>query len=162
MLEVNSRSVTVFDRLLSISSRRGSAFLALVDPDGIRPDKVADFARLCTDGDVDGFLVGGSLTFSGNLDEVICSIKQSSTLPVILFPGNASQISKSADAILFLSLLSSRNADFLVGEHVRAAPLVHRLSLEVVPTAYLLIESGTLTSVQFVTQSLPILVNAVS
>jgi putative glycerol-1-phosphate prenyltransferase len=146
----------VFDQLLSVSSQRGSAFLILLDPDAIRPDAVADLAALCTEGGADAFLVGGSLTFSGDLDEIVLSIKRSSTLPVILFPGNATQISENADAILFLSLLSSRNADFLIGEHVKAAPLVHRLSLEVVPTAYLLVESGTLTSVQFMTQSLPL------
>ncbi|KPJ59449.1 MAG: hypothetical protein AMJ46_11045 [Latescibacteria bacterium DG_63] len=155
-MDVVPKTRAVFDKLLSVSSQRGSAFLALVDPDAISPDEVADFAAACSEGGVDAFLVGGSITLSGNLDEIVRSIKRSSTLPVILFPGNASQISEHADAILFLSLLSSRNADFLIGEHVKAAPLLHRLSLEVVPTAYILIESGTLTSVQFITQSLPI------
>ncbi|UCF78959.1 MAG: geranylgeranylglyceryl/heptaprenylglyceryl phosphate synthase [Candidatus Eiseniibacteriota bacterium] len=155
-MKTTSRAQPVFERLLSVATRRGSAFLVLVDPDAVRPDAAADFAALCNEGGADGFLVGGSLTFSGNLDELIRSIKRSSSLPVVLFPGNACQISESADAILFLSLLSSRNPDFLIGEHVKAAPIVRRLSLEVVPTAYLLIESGTLTSVQYVTQSLPI------
>ncbi len=155
-MNMNLETGKIFSRLLGVSSQRGSAFLILVDPDAINPDAVEDFVALCTEGGADAFLVGGSLTFSGNLDDIVRSIKRSSALPVILFPGNATQISENADAILFLSLLSSRNADFLIGEHVKAAPLVHRLSLEVVPTAYLLVESGTLTSVQFITQSLPL------
>jgi phosphoglycerol geranylgeranyltransferase len=155
-LRSESGTETVFDRLISVSSRRGSAFLVLVDPDTSAPDAVSDFAALCTEGGADAFLVGGSLTFAGNLDEIVSSIKRSSALPVILFPGGASQICGNADAVLFLSLLSSRNPDFLAGEHVKAAPLIHRLSLEVIPTAYLLVESGRLTSVQFITQSLPI------
>jgi phosphoglycerol geranylgeranyltransferase len=114
------------------------------------------FASLCAKAGVDAFLVGGSLTFSGSLDELINSMRKASGLPIILFPGNACQISRAADAILFLSLVTCRNADFLIGEHVKAAPLIHRWSLEVIPTAYLLVESGPLTSVQFVTQSIPI------
>ncbi len=146
----------VFPGLLSVASERGSAFLVLVDPDKTPPAAAGALAAVCSDVGVDGFLVGGSLSFSGRLDELVLSIKQSSDLPVILFPGNASQVSGQADAILFLSLLSSRNAEFLIGEQVRAAPLLQRLSIEVIPTAYLLVESGSLTSVQSVTQSLPI------
>jgi putative glycerol-1-phosphate prenyltransferase len=147
---------SVFERLLSASCAKGSAFLVLLDPDRVSPDKVPEFAGLCARADVDGFLVGGSLTLSDSLDELIGTVKRASGLPVVLFPGNAYQISRVADAILFLSLLTGRNADFLVGEHVKAAPLIHRWSLEVIPTAYLLVESGSLTSVQFITQSLPI------
>ena len=147
---------SVFEKLLFVSSCKGSAFFVLVDPDRVSSDKVSGFADLCAKADVDAFLVGGSLTFSGHLDELVSSIKKASGLPVLLFPGNACQISGAADAILFLSLLTSRNADFLVGEHVKAAPFIHRWSLEVIPTAYLLVESGPLTSVQFITQSFPI------
>ncbi|MCX5800352.1 MAG: geranylgeranylglyceryl/heptaprenylglyceryl phosphate synthase [Candidatus Eisenbacteria bacterium] len=153
---MDSATRPVFESLLSASSRKGSEFLVLVDPDRVSPDKVTDFADSCAQAGVDAFLVGGSLTFSGRLDELISSIKKAAGLPVILFPGNAYQISREADAILFLSMLTCRNADFLVGEHVKAAPLIHRWSLEVIPTAYLLVESGPLTSVQFVTQSLPL------
>jgi phosphoglycerol geranylgeranyltransferase len=147
---------SVFEQLLSVSSAKGSGFLVLVDPDRVSPERLPGFASLCARAGVDAFLVGGSLTFSGSLDGIIDSIKRASGLRVILFPGNASQISRAADAILFLSLVTCRNADFLIGEHVKAAPLIHRWSLEVIPTAYLLVESGPLTSVQFMTQSLPI------
>jgi phosphoglycerol geranylgeranyltransferase len=153
---VASGTQSLLERLLSTSSAKGSGFLVLVDPDRVVPDKVPGFASLCAKAGVDALLVGGSLTFSGNLDELISSIKKASGLPVILFPGNACQISRAADAILFLSLLTCRNADFLIGEHVKAAPLIHRWSLDVIPTAYVLVESGPLTSVQFITQSLPI------
>jgi len=153
---VAGASKSVFDKLLKVSSAKGSSFLVLVDPDNVPPDKVPGFAENCARSGVDAFLVGGSLTFSGDLDSLIVTTKRASALPVILFPGSASQISKEADAVLFLSLLTCRNADFLVGEHVKAAPLIRRWSLEVIPTAYLLVESGPLTSVQFMTQSLPI------
>jgi putative glycerol-1-phosphate prenyltransferase len=134
----------------------GSAFLVLVDPDKTSPPDARRLARLSEEAGVDAFLVGGSQGFSGNLGELVVAMKESSGLPVVLFPGNAGQVSDKADAILFLSLLSSRNPQYLIGEHVQAAPLIHRASMEVIPTAYLLVESGTLTSVQFVTQSLPI------
>jgi len=147
---------SVFEQLLSVSSVKGSGFLVLVDPDRVSPERLPGFAGLCARAGVDAFLVGGSLTFSGSLDELIDSIKRASGLPVILFPGNACQISRAADAILFLSLVTCRNADFLIGEHVKAAPLIHRWSLEVIPTAYILVESGPVTSVQFITQSIPI------
>lgn len=153
---MDNAAQSVYGRLLSVSSQKGSAFLVLIDPDKVSSERVPGFVDLCTRKDVDAFLVGGSLTFSGHLDELLNSIKRVSSLPVLLFPGNACQISAQADAILFLSLLTSRNPDFLVGEHVKAAPLVHQWSLEVIPTAYLLVESGPLTSVQFITQSLPI------
>ncbi|MFH0777289.1 MAG: geranylgeranylglyceryl/heptaprenylglyceryl phosphate synthase [Candidatus Eisenbacteria bacterium] len=146
----------VFERLLSVSAAKGSAFLVLVDPDKIPLSGARHFVSLCVEAGADGFLVGGSLTFSENLDEFVFAIKKHSGLPTLLFPGNAGQISRRADAILFLSLLSSRNPDFLIGEQVRAAPLVHKFGLEVIPTAYLLVESGPLTSVLFMSQSLPI------
>jgi phosphoglycerol geranylgeranyltransferase len=146
----------VFSSLLSASSRHGSAFLVLVDPDKTSPSQARSLARRFEEAGVDAFLVGGSQGFCGSLGALIAAMKKFSRLPVILFPGSACQISERADAILFLSLLSSRNAEYLIGEHVKAAPLLHRMSIEVIPTAYLLVESGTLTSVQFVTQSLPI------
>lgn len=130
--------------------------MVLVDPDKTSPPQASSLARLAEEGGADAFLVGGSQGFCGSLDELIAAVKQSSALPVVLFPGSACQVSGQADAILFLSMLSSRNPQYLIGEHVKAAPVLRRMSIEVIPTAYLLVESGALTSVQFVTQSLPI------
>ena len=146
----------VFSTLLSASSRLGSAFLVLVDPDKTTPAQARSLAVRAEAGGVDAFLVGGSQGFCGSLDDLILAVKESSGLPVILFPGSACQVSDKADAILFLSMLSSRNPQYLIGEHVKAAPVLSRMSIEIIPTAYLLVESGTLTSVQFVTQSLPL------
>lgn len=142
--------------MLSASSRQGSAFLVLVDPDKTSPSQARSLAKLAEESGVDGLLVGGSQGFCGSLDELAAAVKESTGLPVILFPGSACQLSDRADAILFLSMLSSRNPQYLIGEHVKAAPVLRRMSIEIIPTAYLLVESGTLTSVQFVTQSLPI------
>jgi len=153
---VSSATQSVFQSLLSIASDKGSAFLVLVDPDKVTPQGVPKIVEMCAEAGVDAFLVGGSLTFSSRLDELLQSMKRASRVPVVLFPGNACQVAPGADAILFISLLTSRNAEFLIGEQVKAAPLIRQWSLEVIPTAYLLVEAGPLTSVQFVTQCLPI------
>ena len=155
---MNSRAQPekVFSALLSASSRLGSAFLVLVDPEKTSPDQARSLAAHAQEGGVDAFLVGGSQGVCGSLDELVTAVRESSGLPVILFPGSACQISEKAHALLFLSMLSSRNPQYLIGEHVKAAPVLRRMSIEIIPTAYLLVESGTLTSVQYVTQSLPI------
>ena len=106
---------------------------------------------------VDFFFVGGSLILEKNVDEVISNIKQiSQDVPVILFPGSAVQISDKADGILFLSLISGRNPEFLIGQHVVAAPLLAKSRLEVLPTGYMLVNSGEVTSVNYISQTLPI------
>jgi len=106
---------------------------------------------------VDFFFVGGSLIFEKNVDEVISNIKQySKDIPVILFPGSTVQLSDKADGILFLSLISGRNPEFLIGQHVVAAPLLAKTQLEVLPTGYMLVNSGEITSVNYISQTLPI------
>lgn len=128
----------------------------------IDPDKITDRIQLqhlidlASENCVDYFLVGGSLVTTINLAEVIAQIKQSVTLPVILFPGNAMQIEPNADGILFLSLISGRNPELLIGQHVVAAPVIRKTSLEVLPTGYLLINSGRTTSVAYISNTTPL------
>jgi putative glycerol-1-phosphate prenyltransferase len=128
----------------------------------IDPDKVTDRVQLqhivdlASENCVDFFLVGGSLVTSANLSEVIAQIKQSVTLPVILFPGNAMQVEPSADGIFFLSLISGRNPELLIGQHVIAAPIIRNTRLEVLPTGYLLINSGRTTSVAYMSHTIPL------
>lgn len=134
----------------------GKKIAILIDPDKASffyVEKIIDLYHLRL---FDFILVGGSLVSSNNIVEIITKIKSECDVPVILFPGNLNQICASADAILFLTLLSGRNPEYLIGQQVQAAPLLIETSLEVLSTAYLLIESGSFTSVQYMTQTLPI------
>ncbi|MCK6618057.1 MAG: geranylgeranylglyceryl/heptaprenylglyceryl phosphate synthase [Cyclobacteriaceae bacterium] len=128
----------------------------------IDPDKVADRIQLqhlidlASENCVDFFLVGGSLVTTVNSAEIITQIKQSVSLPVILFPGNAMQVEPTADGIFFLSLISGRNPELLIGQHVVAAPVIRNTRLEVLPTGYLLINSGRTTSVAYMSNTTPL------
>jgi phosphoglycerol geranylgeranyltransferase len=106
--------------------------------------------------DVDAFMVGGSYLFSDMLDETVRMIKESVERPVILFPGSASHLSRYADGLLFLSLISGRNPQFLIEEQVRAAPVIKRMGLEPVPTGYMLVGGGNETAVEFISGTRPI------
>jgi phosphoglycerol geranylgeranyltransferase len=128
----------------------------------IDPDKVDDASRLnyllnlASENCVDYFFVGGSLITSTNLSDVVRQIKKNVTIPVILFPGNSMQIEPSADAILFLSLISGRNPELLIGQHVIAAPILKNTPLEIIPTGYMLVNSGKTTSVAYISNTTPI------
>ncbi len=135
---------------------KGAGYLVLVDPDSLSQANAAKLAESARGAGVDAVLVGGSLLMTDALDEAVRLFRDVSQLPTILFPGGANQLSRYADAILFLSLLSGRNPDFLIGEQVRAAPIIRQYGLEPIPTAYLLIEGGAYTSVQFMSGTFPI------
>ena len=128
----------------------------LLDPDKLPIDQVAKKLALINQNNVDLIFVGGSLLFSNILAELVKEIKKHTKLPVLLFPGNAFQISNEADGILFLSLLSGRNPDFLVGNHVVAAPILKQTDLEILSTSYLLIESGRETTASYISNTKPI------
>ncbi len=130
--------------------------MVLLDPDRMSVPEIVGLARKSEEGGADGFLVGSSLLLSSRFDESIKQIKQNVNLPVIIFPGNANQVSKYADAILFLSLISGRNPHLLIGEQVKAAPMIKEFGIEPIPTGYLIIESGKATSVQFMSDTQPI------
>jgi putative glycerol-1-phosphate prenyltransferase len=100
--------------------------------------------------------IGGSLVETNFLDELILKIKENCILPIVLFPGNPSQISDKADAILFLSLISGRNPDFLIELQVKAAPILKKTQLEIISTGYILIESGAETAVERVSKTRPL------
>jgi phosphoglycerol geranylgeranyltransferase len=130
--------------------------LTLLDPDKLSLEEVKQRAKICEESGVDAILIGSSFLFSTQFEESIRSIKQACSLPVIIFPGNAGQISGEADAILFLCLISGRNPEYLIGEHVKAAPFIKQYNLEAISTGYMLIESGTTTSVEFMSNTIPI------
>lgn len=128
----------------------------------VDPDKVDDSSRLrhlihlANENCIDFFFVGGSLITTPNMGQVIQSIKEDVSIPVVLFPGSSLQIDPGADAILFLSLISGRNPDFLIGQHVQAAPILKNNNLEVLPTGYVLISSGRTSSVAYISNTTPI------
>jgi len=128
----------------------------LIDPDKQDVEDAAAFALQADEAGADAFLVGSSLLMSDRLEAVIQSVKKLSDLPVIISPGASSHLSRYADAVLFLSLISGRNPDFLIGEHVKAAPIIRKYGIEAIPTGYMLIEGGSCTSVQFMSATLPI------
>jgi putative glycerol-1-phosphate prenyltransferase len=131
-------------------------FSVLVDPD--KTDS-ASLDRLIADSresGVDLFLVGSSILRDESFTSTLLRLREKAPCPVVLFPGNALQVSDQADGILLLSLISGRNADLLIGQHVIAAPFLQRSGIEILPTGYLLIDSGAPTSVSYMSQTLPI------
>ncbi|MFA5419259.1 MAG: geranylgeranylglyceryl/heptaprenylglyceryl phosphate synthase [Bacteroidales bacterium] len=128
----------------------------LIDPDKLSQDQLIETAKLSQQAGVDFLFVGGSLMTSDMLFHCIRILKENSTIPVILFPGNSYQITRNADAMLFLSLISGRNADMLIGMHVLSAPYIKLAGLETISTGYMLIDSGKPTSVTYMSNSFPI------
>ncbi len=146
----------VYEYIQKTARARGCCFLALLDPDKLDSAKLAQTGRLIARSGADGILFGTSLMMSGKIDAQIKALKQASKLPVVIFPGSAYQVSKHADAILFMSLISGRNANLLIEEQVKAAPMVAKSGLEAIATGYMLIESGKLTSANYISNTLPI------
>ncbi len=132
------------------------AFAVLLDPDKVElssfPFMLAESMRH----GVDFFFVGGSLITRYASDEIIAAIRRHTDIPAILFPGNSLHIEPSADAILLLSLISGRNPELLIGQHVIAAPLLKKSNLEILPTGYMLVESGRATTVSYISNTTPI------
>ena len=139
------------------SKRSNKKLLAiLLDPDKINLNKVETLIEKINQSPATHIFVGGSTVENNILDELITTIKQNCQLPVVLFPGNSSQFSDKADAILFLSLISGRNPDYLIEQQVQAAPVLKKTQLEIISTGYVLIESGAETAVERVSQTKPL------
>jgi phosphoglycerol geranylgeranyltransferase len=148
--------MTAFQKLIDIHKRKGAGYFVLIDPDKKPKDDLVRFAEACENGGADALLVGGSLLFSADFDGLIRSLKEAVRIPVILFPGSGGQLSRHADAVLFMSLVSGRNPHFLIGEQVQYAPVIRALGLEPISMAYMLIESGSVTSAEFMSHTKPI------
>lgn len=147
---------SVLQHLQQVRQRRGAGYLTLLDPDRLEPDELEARAELCAEAGADAILIGTSLMFSARNAATFERVKARVDIPVISFPGGASQVVPTADAILFLSLVSGRNPELLIGEHVKAAPLIREYGIEAIPTGYMLIQSGTLTSVEFMSNTQPV------
>jgi putative glycerol-1-phosphate prenyltransferase len=145
-----------YDRITDLKSKNKKGFTVLVDPDKTSLKKADELIALCTQAKVDFIFVGGSLVVSDHLEDLVQHIKSSCDIPVLLFPGSPSQITPYADALLYLSLISGRNPELLIGQHVISAPSVRKSGLEVIPTGYMLIDGGAPTTVSYISNASPI------
>ncbi|XVJ66596.1 MAG: geranylgeranylglyceryl/heptaprenylglyceryl phosphate synthase [Lacibacter sp.] len=147
---------SIYHILTSRKQNGQKSFAVLIDPDKVDAGAVQQLVQLSTEARVDYFLVGGSLVISNRLDEVVQLIKASCSIPVILFPGSPSQISKYADALLYLSLISGRNPELLIGQHVISAPFVKQSGLEIISTGYMVVDGGAPTTVSYISNATPL------
>ncbi|WP_118974010.1 geranylgeranylglyceryl/heptaprenylglyceryl phosphate synthase [Taibaiella koreensis] len=153
------RPGTVYPQLKQLKAEGRHAFAVLIDPDSISPEGVKRLAEKCNDAAVDFIFVGGSIMVTAHVDQCISQFKQESDIPVVLFPGSPSQVSPCADALLYLSLISGRNPDLLIGQHVVSAPSIKASGLEVISTGYMVIDGGVPTTVSYMSHSAPIPAN---
>jgi len=131
-------------------------FVVLIDPDNVRLGKLDKVLELASSAHVDYFFIGGSLVVNDMLDMVLENIKKETQIPTVLFPGNSFQLSYKADGLLFLSLISGRNAELLIGKHVITAPFLKISPLEIMSTGYILVDGGISTTVQYMSNTTPI------
>jgi len=141
---------------MKVRKEKGAGYLTLLDPDRLDRGALVEHAIRCEAGGADAILIGSSLLISNDFDEVVGQIKGEVSIPVILFPGGIGQISARADAIFFLSLISGRNPEFLIGQQVKAAPILKRCGLEAISIGYILVESGRTTTVEYMSNTQPI------
>ena len=148
--------LTIRQQILEAKSNGQKLLAVLLDPDKIVLENVNHLIEKINQSPATHIFVGGSIVQNNILEELITALKQKTNLPVILFPGDPSQISSKADGILFLSLLSGRNPDYLIEYQVQAAPILKKTNLEVISTGYILIESGNETAVERVSKTKPL------
>lgn len=151
--------INIYQNILKAKAENQKLLAILIDPDKVDLKSIISLAQKINQSPATHIFVGGS-SFNGiHLDELILSLKQNTNLPILLFPGNPSQISDKAHGILFLTLLSGRNPDFLIEHQVNAIPILKKSNLEIISTGYLLIESGAETAVERVSKTKPMLIS---
>jgi phosphoglycerol geranylgeranyltransferase len=145
-------SRSIYDSIFDGVKKKGKKIALLIDPDKYKPSTTL---KNGIDAGVDFIFVGGSLLSQGSLHNCVESIKKASRIPLVIFPGSTDQVDPQADAILFLSLISGRNPDNLIGKHVISAPILKKTSLEIIPTGYMLIDGGSITSAAYMSNTIP-------
>jgi phosphoglycerol geranylgeranyltransferase len=146
----------IYDSLLVKKKKGHRSFAVLIDPDNVNGEKIDELIELAVIAHVDYLFVGGSLVISNHLDEVIQHIRRNCDIPIILFPGTPSGVSRYADGLLYLSLISGRNPELLIGQHVISAPAVRKSGLEIISTGYMVIDGGAPTTVSYISNASPI------
>ncbi len=148
--------MTLYKYLKKQKQNQRKMWAILLDPDKVDLKNFEQLYKRIQNANPDLLLVGGSFLSEQKLDKLVKKLKKHCELPVVLFPGSPAQITSHADAILLLSLISGRNAEYLIGKHVESAPILYHSGLEVIPTGYMLIENGRSTSVEYISNTKPI------
>lgn len=148
--------MAIYESMVEAKANNEKKFAMLIDPDKVRIREIDRIVERAQQAGVDYFFVGGSLIVNNGLDECLSEIRKRCSIPLILFPGDSYQLSYRADAILFLSLISGRNAELLIGKHVITAPYLRLSPLEVISCGYLLIDGGVPTTVSYMSNTQPI------
>lgn len=151
--------MNIYHHILEYKKKDKKLFAILIDPDKETQESLLKIIEKAELAKVDFFFLGGSLLTYDNLNHCLITLKKKSNIPVVLFPGNAMQVNNKADAILFLSLISGRNAEMLIGKQVITAPILKQTSLEILSTGYMLIDSGKPTTVSYMSNTTPIPAN---
>ncbi|NVK52521.1 MAG: geranylgeranylglyceryl/heptaprenylglyceryl phosphate synthase [Flavobacteriaceae bacterium] len=148
--------MNIYQNILSAKQQGKKLLAILIDPEKISIPSIPVFFEKVHQSIATHIFVGGSTDKNNLTEEVVLAIKKVTKLPIILFPGDANQITNKADGILFLSLFSGRNPDYLIGQHIKAAPILSKSNLEIIPTGYILIDGKKETAVQKVSKTEPI------
>jgi putative glycerol-1-phosphate prenyltransferase len=142
----------IYQSICKSKKKDKKLFSVLVDPDKFFPEVIREADK----SKVDFIFIGGSRVKNGNFHRCVNAIRKLTKIPLVIFPGSREQISEKADAILLLSLISGRNPDYLIGEHIRAAQQLKKSKLEIIPTGYILIGGGKKISTQIITRTSPV------
>jgi len=149
----------IYSRILERSKQGQKQLAILVDPDKHEPADFEPLAKKLVSYAVDYFLIGGSLLSKDLLDECLIAFRKHSSIPLIIFPGGVMQVNEKADALLFLSLISGRNADLLIGKQVESVPYILQAKIEPISTGYILVDGGNMTTAQYISNTLPVPAN---
>lgn len=149
-------SRALYEQMLRNKEQQKKSMAVLIDPDNVRLDRFKEVLEQVNRNAVDYLFVGGSLVMNDRQDEILDILAEKTDIPRILFPGNVFQVNPKADGILLLSLISGRNPELLIGQHVIAAPYLKKSHLEIIPTGYLLIDGDSISSVQYISNTTPI------
>lgn len=147
---------SVYKDILDSKAKNEKLLAVLIDPDKFSLGNASSFIEKVNQSIATHIFIGGSIVSDGKTDQLVSEIKKHTNLPIVLFPGDISQITNKADALLFLSLISGRNPDYLIGKHVEAVSKLKSTRLEIISTGYILIESGKETAIEKVTNTKPI------
>ena len=148
--------MNIFEKLSSGKKEGRKQLAVLLDPDKVPAERLISVINYAETAAVDYFFVGGSHLSGTNFSGCISKLKDLTQIPVVIFPGDQMQVDPNADALLFLSLISGRNPEFLIGKHVQAAPVIKEYGLEVISCGYMLIEGGNTSAVQYISHTFPI------
>lgn len=149
----------IYSRIKEKSEQRQKQLAVLVDPDKHEVSDFLPLAKKLSSYPIDYFLIGGSLLSKDLLDECLQAFKETCDIPLIIFPGGVMQINAKADALLFLSLISGRNAELLIGKQVESVPYILQAHIEPISTGYILVDGGSMTTAQYISNTLPVPAN---